>query len=181
MDYPTLVAFILSILLGLSVGSFLNVVIYRLPKEMSLARPASHCPKCDYTLRWYDNIPVLSYIMLGGKCRKCKTKISPRYITVELLNAVLWAVSVLLFFELTPNGIVLTLIGWVLSSVLISVTFIDIDEMIIFDRFNIIVAVLGVIAIFFDSYAWYDHLIGAGAAGLVFGGIYYISKAVLCQ
>ena len=57
---------ILTIILGLAVGSFLNVVIYRLPNNMSLAKPASHCPKCNNPIKWYDNIPVLSYIILGG-------------------------------------------------------------------------------------------------------------------
>ena len=60
-------------LIGLCIGSFLNVVIYRLPNGMSLAYPPSHCPVCGYKLKWYDNIPVVSYIILGGKCRSCKT------------------------------------------------------------------------------------------------------------
>ena len=62
-------AYLLAAVLGLCVGSFLNVVIYRVPAGMSLATPSSHCPKCKYVLRWYDNIPVLSYLILGGKCR----------------------------------------------------------------------------------------------------------------
>ena len=73
--------YILAVILGLCIGSFLNVVIYRLPLGMSLAKPSSHCTKCNYSLKWYDNIPVLSYVFLGGKCRKCKTRISPRYIS----------------------------------------------------------------------------------------------------
>lgn len=175
-----MIALIMSSIVGLCVGSFLNVVIYRLPKGMSLAKPTSHCTTCDYSLRWYDNIPVLSYLMLGGKCRKCKQKISPRYMIVELLNAILWAGSVLLFFNLTTSGIVTTVVSCVLSSVLISVAFIDLDEMIILDRFNIIIAVLGVVMIFFDPFTvWYDHLIGSAVAGLVFGGVYYGSRAIL--
>ena len=89
-DFVYVVALILAGVLGLCVGSFLNVVIYRLPNGMNLAKPASHCPKCKKEIKWYDNIPVLSYIILGGKCRNCKTHISFRYTLVELLNAILW-------------------------------------------------------------------------------------------
>ena len=67
--YYLVVTYILSGIIGLCVGSFLNVVIYRVPLSMSLATPASHCPKCGSKIRWYDNIPVVSYIILGGKCR----------------------------------------------------------------------------------------------------------------
>ena len=98
-DYILIVTYILSGLIGLCVGSFLNVVIYRIPNNMNLSKPASHCPKCDYQLHWYDNIPVLSYLMLGGKCRKCKQPISIRYMLVELSNMLLWLLAVYLFWE----------------------------------------------------------------------------------
>ena len=71
-EYIEIVAYVMFAIVGLCVGSFLNVVIYRVPNKMNLAFPASHCTTCDYTLKWYDNIPVLSYLMLGGKCRSCK-------------------------------------------------------------------------------------------------------------
>ncbi len=79
---------ILVVVLGLVWGSFLNVVIYRLPREMSLLRPPSSCPKCGRRIKWYDNIPVLSYLLLGGKCRFCGEKISVVYPLVEALTAV---------------------------------------------------------------------------------------------
>ena len=75
--------------LGACVGSFLNVVIYRLPRGESIAFPGSHCPSCGRAIRWYDNIPLLSWLALAGKCRFCKTRISPRYIIVELVTALL--------------------------------------------------------------------------------------------
>ena len=72
--------------LGAIVGSFLNVVIHRYPREESIVFPGSHCPRCNAPIGWYDNIPVLSYIVLGAKCRNCKVPISPRYPLVELAN-----------------------------------------------------------------------------------------------
>ena len=81
---PTAVAILT--LLGLAVGSFLNVCIHRLPRRQSLVNPPSRCPQCGYQLRWADNIPVLSYVLLGGRCRKCRTRISIRYPIVELIT-----------------------------------------------------------------------------------------------
>jgi leader peptidase (prepilin peptidase) / N-methyltransferase len=72
--------------LGLAVGSFLNVCIHRLPRGQSLNSPPSRCPHCDYRLRWFDNIPVVSYAILGGRCRKCRTRISIRYPIIELVT-----------------------------------------------------------------------------------------------
>ena len=157
-------AYVIFGLVGLAVGSFLNVVIYRLPNKMSMVSPGSHCTTCDYSLKWYDNIPVVSYLILGGKCRKCKQPISPRYMIVELINALLWVLSVYLFWEKNP---VYACISAVVMSTLICVFYIDLEHMLIFNRFVIILAVAGVVAIFFDKYTvWYDHLIGAA----VFGG-----------
>jgi leader peptidase (prepilin peptidase)/N-methyltransferase len=79
-------------LLGLAVGSFLNVCIHRLPRDQSLNSPPSRCPSCEYRLRWFDNIPVLSYVVLGGRCRTCRTRISIRYPLVELITMVLFLV-----------------------------------------------------------------------------------------
>jgi len=169
--------YILAGLIGLCVGSFLNVVIYRLPNNMKMSKPASHCTKCDYTLKWYDNIPVLSYIMLGGKCRKCKEPISPRYIAVEILNAALWILSVFLFWEKNP---VYAVISAIVLSVLICIFFIDLEHLLIYNRFVILIGIAGAVAIFFDkNIRWYDHLIGAAAFGLFFLLIYYGAILIL--
>ena len=79
-----------SFILGAVIGSFLNVVIYRLPRGQNLSYPGSSCPVCKEKIKWYDNVPVLSYIALGGKCRVCKTKISILYPLVELLAGFLF-------------------------------------------------------------------------------------------
>lgn len=83
--------------LGLAVGSFLNVCIHRLPRGQSLNSPPSRCPSCEYRLRWIDNIPVLSYVMLGGRCRKCRARISIRYPIVELITMALFVLHGFVF------------------------------------------------------------------------------------
>jgi leader peptidase (prepilin peptidase)/N-methyltransferase len=85
-------------LLGSSIGSFINVVVWRLPRGESLSHPPSHCPRCNHKLAWKDNIPVFGWIFLGGKCRYCKNPISPRYPIVEFITALLLVAYYLLFF-----------------------------------------------------------------------------------
>jgi leader peptidase (prepilin peptidase) / N-methyltransferase len=92
---PTHIA--LLAVVGLAVGSFLNVCIHRLPRGQSLNSPPSRCPHCDYQLRWFDNIPVVSYAMLAGRCRKCRTRISLRYPIVELLTMGLFVLHGVVF------------------------------------------------------------------------------------
>ena len=83
--------------LGLAVGSFLNVCIHRIPRGQSLNSPPSRCPFCEYRLRWIDNIPVLSYVLLGGRCRKCRARISIRYPIVELITMALFVIHGVVF------------------------------------------------------------------------------------
>lgn len=113
-------------LVGAVVGSFLNVCIYRLPAEKSVITPPSHCPSCGDTIRFYDNIPILSYLFLRGRCRRCRERISPRYPLVETLTG-LMAVLVVLKF-----GVGLSmLVAFAFVAVLIVITFIDLDHQII--------------------------------------------------
>lgn len=176
-EYILTVVYILAGVLGLCVGSFLNVVIYRLPEGMRLDKPGSHCTACNYSLRWFDNIPVLSYLFLGGKCRKCKTRISIRYPLVELANAIFWLLSAVLFWE---TGIVYACVAALVSSLLICVFFIDLDRMLIYDRFIVMLGVLGLVAAFFDpSTRVWEHFVGAAVGGGVFAGLYYGCIALL--
>ena len=87
-------------LMGSCLGSFLNVVIYRLPRGQSLVSPGSRCPQCGYALRWYDNLPVVSWTLLGGRCRQCHASISAQYPMVETITALLFV----LVAWLTPVG-----------------------------------------------------------------------------
>lgn len=111
-----------SFIFGLCIGSFLNVCIYRLPKDKSIANPPSFCPKCNTPINWYDNIPLLSYLMLRGQCRQCKDKISLRYPLVELITG-------LIFFVLYAKfGLTVTFFKFIFFfCLLIVVSFIDID------------------------------------------------------
>ncbi|MFN4226771.1 MAG: prepilin peptidase [Candidatus Ratteibacteria bacterium] len=115
-------------ILGLFFGSFANVCIYRLPKGKSIIYPGSFCPHCNKPIKWYDNIPVLSYIFLKGKCRNCQKTISPRYPAVELLTGILF----LLIFKKFGLS-VSTLIYIFLTLCLIIISFIDIDTFLISD------------------------------------------------
>lgn len=156
--YYLVVGYLLTGLLGLCVGSFLNVVIYRLPEGMSLAKPASHCPQCGYQLKWYDNIPLLSYLFLGGKCRSCKKHIPFRYTAVELANMVLWLLCAWCFGF---DHLVYVILCAAVCSVCLCVFFIDLEHQIIYDRFQIILLVAAVASLWFDpTTIWWSHFIG---------------------
>ena len=118
-------------LFGLIIGSFLNVCILRIPSGKSIVMPSSACPKCGHLIRPYDNIPVLSYLVLGGKCRGCKTKISPMYPLVEFLTGVLFFACYCAF------GISLDTLKWAtFSAIMIVLVFTDLRERILPDLVN---------------------------------------------
>ncbi|NLL81618.1 MAG: prepilin peptidase [Tissierellia bacterium] len=131
---------ILILIYGLIIGSFLNVCIYRIPRSESIVWPGSHCPGCYTGLRWYDNIPVLSYFLLKGQCRYCREKISLQYPLVETLNAIVYIIMYYKF-SFTIDFVFYSL----LSSLLIIIGFIDLKEMIIPDVLVIGILVLTLI------------------------------------
>jgi leader peptidase (prepilin peptidase)/N-methyltransferase len=127
--------YIITVIFGLVIGSFLNVCIYRIPRDGSIAKPSrSYCPHCNHTLSALDNIPVFSYLFLRGKCRYCKGKISPRYMIVELLTACIFAFILYRSLNLYkfPHDIFLFLIkGCIFASFLIVISIIDFQFMLI--------------------------------------------------
>ena len=141
-------------LFGLIVGSFLNVCIYRIPREFSITMPSSRCPSCNTPIKPWDNIPIVSYLLLGGKCRSCKTRISFRYPFVEFLNGVFY-VAVVWKFGTGWH----TLIYFALSSSLIVITFIDLDFQIIPDRITIPGIPIGLASSLMSMSKWFPNTI----------------------
>lgn len=123
---------VVTLVMGLCIGSFLNVCIYRMPLEKSIVRPRSSCPACGHAIAWYDNIPVLSYLFLGAKCRGCHTRISLRYPLVEMLTGLLF-VAVWSRFGMDW----MTVVFWIMVAGLVLATFVDFDHMIIPDTVSI--------------------------------------------
>ena len=188
---PEFIAYIFIFALGAIIGSFLNVVIHRVPNEESIVFPNSACPKCGNSIKFYDNIPVLSWLILGGKCRNCKEKISFRYPAVELLTAFL--------FILTFSQIGLTAflpVALIFVTTIIALVFIDAEHMILPDVINfpllafaLLVRLLFPLFIsaeffsdlnyapltFLTSYpVWLVSILGAILGGLVGGGFLWL-------
>ena len=157
MEILDILVLVFTILSGLAVGSFLNVYIYRIPNHIFFSKSRSFCPKCNHELKWYDNIPVLSYLCLGGKCRYCKGKISPIYPFVELLNLGLWLG---IFFTYKSSYILI--FYYIVLSTLIVMSFIDIKTREIPDSVHVIILILALISFApVDNIMWQSKLIGA--------------------
>lgn len=153
---------------GLAFGSFLNVCIYRIPKQLSVVFPSSHCPSCDKPIKPYDNIPLLSYLILRGKCRNCKNSISIRYPLVEMLTGVLTVGIVL------STGInLLSLKYLIFSYILIIVAVIDLDHLIIPNGVTLfgVVSALAFLLAGESGLLWTEAMLGA----VLVGGFLYIS------
>ncbi|MBS5950018.1 MAG: prepilin peptidase [Clostridium sp.] len=139
--------FLLVTIIGLCIGSFLNVVIYRIPKEEAIVYPPSHCTNCGYNLRIIDLIPIVSYLSLGGRCRLCRQKISIQYTLIELLNAIMY---LLLFFKF--NISIEFLFYAILSSCLIVISIIDIKTKDVYSSISIVTLIVAVGYLFSGKY-----------------------------
>ena len=158
-------------LLGMLIGSFLNVVAYRLPRRQSLATPGSRCPHCEHPVRAYDNVPVLSWLALRGRCRDCGEPVSKRYPIVEALTGVLFASIVAVHFD---DGAQLVL-GIVLVAFLVPLTLIDLELRLLPDRLTAPAAALAVVlGTALDPSGELQRLVAAAAAGMFFFGAWYI-------
>jgi leader peptidase (prepilin peptidase)/N-methyltransferase len=156
------VALLPAAVFGLLIGSFLNVVAYRLPRGESLAHPGSHCPSCDAPVRPIDNIPLLSWMLLRGRCRGCSEPIARRYPLVEALTAVLFAAVAVVHAHDTA----MLVLGLVLVAFLVPIALIDLDHRIIPNRLTAPAAVLAVVlGTALDPGGEAERLIAGAAAG----------------
>lgn len=163
----TVLCAVLFFLLGSVIGSFLNVLAYRIPIKESIVKGRSHCTTCGKQILNRDLIPIFSWIFLRGRCRFCKEKISPRYMIVELITALSYLAAFLVI------GLDIKLIyALLLFPVLITLSLWDIDRKEIPYTCSIIIAVLGIASFFTAEMPWYEHLIGAAVIAVPF--------AVLC-
>ena len=174
MTHPLIL--IAAFVFGACIGSFLNVCIARIPEASSLIYPGSNCPACHHPIRFYDNIPILSYIWLRGRCRNCSQSISFRYLMVEAVTG-LMAALVIVYFGLTVEA----LIYFILICALIIIIYIDLDHQIIPDSISLPGIPIGFAASFFlDTLNYTDSLIGILlGGGLLFAiawGYYLITR-----
>jgi leader peptidase (prepilin peptidase) / N-methyltransferase len=161
-----------SFILGLIIGSFLNVCIHRLPKNESLIAPPSQCPSCRHPIRWRDNVPVISFLILRGRCRDCGHSISWRYPVVELANGIGYGLLVWRF------GVDLqTVVYALLYSSLLVITFIDLDYQIIPDRITLPGMIVGLLAsAVILPLGFLNALIGLLLGGALFYGVAVASR-----
>lgn len=160
------ILFLTILAMGLAIGSFLNVCIYRIPEGKSIFFPGSHCPQCNQKIKFYDNIPVLSFIILKGKCRFCKSKISIQYPLVELLTAFLFLGAYI--WQGLSLGFFSTII---LGCLLIIVFFVDLKHRIIPDVITLPGIVIGLgFAFFSPQTGILDSFLGL----LIGGGVFYL-------
>ncbi len=160
-----------AIIFGLLLGSFMNVCIYRLPRDLSIVRPRSRCPGCEKTIAWYDNIPIFSYLFLRARCRHCHTAIPVRYPLIEGLTALL---SWYLFHTFGPT--LLYLVYFLYSAALLTVSVIDLDHRIIPDEISLPGIPIGLLlAAFTPLLTFLESLIGflIGGGSLLAVGLLY--------
>ena len=168
---PTIFFSIIIFLYGIIIGSFLNVCIYRIPKKENIVTTRSHCMSCGYQLRWYDLIPLFSWLALGGRCRKCKAKISVQYPLIEALNGVLYLIVFLRY------GVSIeTLLYCLMASALLALSVIDFRTFEIPLGFNVFIAVLGLVRVLTDLTNWQEYAVGFFAVSVVLYIIYVITK-----
>ena len=176
----SIILYIFVFLLGSIVGSFMNVCIYRMPRKLSIVIPSSRCPSCNTAIKPWDNIPIISYFFLGGRCRVCKSKISLIYPLVEFLNAVLY-VFILWRFGFSWH----TPLYFIFCSTLVVISFIDLEFQIIPDKITLPGIPIGIIIGSFllpDPFMRYNILgLKASLLGFVIGGGVYYALALVSR
>jgi leader peptidase (prepilin peptidase)/N-methyltransferase len=169
--FPAILLYIIVFLYGIVIGSFLNVCIFRIPKKENIVTVSSHCMTCGYKLKWYDLVPLFSYMALGGRCRKCKTKLSVQYPLIEGLNGVLYLI-VFIRYGLSVDSLLYCL----LFSALLALSVIDFRTYEIPVGFNYFILTLGLIHTAVDWHNWLKYVIGFLSVSVILAIIYYISR-----
>jgi leader peptidase (prepilin peptidase)/N-methyltransferase len=157
-------------LLGLCVGSFCNVLILRIPRGEEFVKTPSHCFSCGTPLSWYENIPLVSWLAQGGKCRACKAKLSRQYPIVEAVNGACWLLAVL-----TAGDMVSTVLLSLLSSILLVIAVIDWRTFTIPNGLNLAILVLGIVRVVTDPAGWLRYLIGMVSVGGLFLLLWFLT------
>lgn len=194
LSYSYLLFWFLVFALGAAIGSFLNVVIYRLPRGLSIVKPRSHCTSCGVRLRFVDLVPILSWVTLRGRCRYCGHRVSPRYALVELTSGLL-ACAAVFFYPGLPSIPV-----FLICAALVVAFFVDLDHMIIPDKVHVVIASCGVLLdlrrmllqglsgmVFFGetvgtthptvlTMAWPRSVVGAALGGTLFLALGYLAQ-----
>lgn len=153
--------------IGACFGSFANVIIYRLPRNKSIVFPGSFCPKCRHSIGWYDNIPVLSYLFLKGRCRHCKKSISPRYPVIEIIMGIL---TLLLYLKFWTNGLYCSFVFYLIFTFgLVIISGIDFETFLVPDIISLPLILLGLVAAFLCK----DFFISQEGSWSVFKNIMY--------
>lgn len=163
--------YLLVFLYGIVIGSFINVLTIRIPRKENFIKTRSHCDSCGYELKWYDLIPIVSYLSLGGKCRKCKTKISASHLYMEVLSGILYVI-VFYVAGFSVDSILICL----LSSALLALSVIDFKTYEIPVGFQWVILVLAVARTGLDYHNWLNHVIGFFAVSLFLYLLYMVSK-----
>lgn len=182
-----IIIYITVFVFGIVIGSFLNVCIYRIPNKETVVTGISYCMNCNKTLKWYDMIPVLSYLILCGKCRFCKSKISRQYPIVEALNGILWLAVFYVYGWETTTTVLLNIVYCLSISVLIVISVIDYRTCIIPELLNRTLLLLGLIAVLIKSIGFdkvftidgsivIEHIIGFFAVSLFLAIVFYLTK-----
>ncbi|SHO53940.1 prepilin peptidase [Anaerocolumna xylanovorans] len=167
----TLFLYIIIFVYGILIGSFLNVCIYRIPRKENIVTTRSHCMGCGYQLKWYDLVPLFSYIFLGGKCRKCKTRLSLQYPLVEFVNALLYCI-IFLVNGFNPVSIIYCL----MTSALLVLSIIDFRTFEIPFGINLFIGVLGLIRMGLDWTNWVNYVLGFGSVSAFLLLLFFLTK-----
>lgn len=169
MEY--LIIYLFVFLVGIMIGSFLNVCIYRIPVKETIVKGRSACRSCGTTLKWYELIPLLSYVLQRGKCNHCKRRISVQYPLVELGCGLIYV------WVFMVNGFDITgLLFCACASILIVIAIIDMRTLEIPIGCNVLIGILGMIRLFLDLTHWYDYVLGFFAVSGLFWLIFFVTK-----